>query len=85
MSERRPNRFLDHRQRAFARGIAEGLSKANAQVAAGYKPNRKNANLLLRDERVLAEVARIRTVIELARYQRYGREHESDCDAERQK
>jgi hypothetical protein len=74
--------MLDHRQRPFARGIAEGMSKANAQLAAGYKPNRKNANLLLRDERVLAEIARIRTVVELARYHRYGGEN---CDAERQK
>lgn len=73
---RRRSPILDHRQRAFARAIAEGSPKAKAQEVAGYKPNRKNANLLLRDERVLAEIARVRTVIELARYERYGGEVE---------
>jgi phage terminase small subunit len=60
--------MLDHRQRAFARGIAEGKSWSDAQIAAGYRPNRKNKNLLLRDERVLAEIERIRDVIERERY-----------------
>jgi phage terminase small subunit len=65
MKRRSP--ILDHRQRAFARAVAEGMPTARAQEVAGYKPNRKNANRLLRDERVLAEIARMRTVIELAR------------------
>lgn len=82
---KRRNLFLDHRQRAFARAVAEGSPKAKAQEVAGYKPNRKNANLLLRDERVLAEIARVRTVIELAQYGRDGGANESHCDTERRR
>jgi hypothetical protein len=37
---RRRSPILDHRQRAFARAIAEGSPKAKAQEVAGYKPNR---------------------------------------------
>jgi hypothetical protein len=56
MKRRSP--ILDHRQRAFALAVADPTSRA--QEVAGYKPNRKNANRLLRDERVLAEIARMR-------------------------
>jgi hypothetical protein len=61
-------RLLDHRQRSFARAIAEGLPWRDAQVAAGYRPNRKNKNLLLNDERIRVEIERIRDVIERERY-----------------
>jgi hypothetical protein len=59
---------LDHRQLSFARGIAEGRHWRDAQIAAGYRPNRKNKNLLLNDERVQAQIERIRDVIERERY-----------------
>jgi hypothetical protein len=77
-------RLLDHRQRQFARGMAEGKSWRDAQIGAGYRPNRKNKNILLRDERVLAEIARLRTIIETERYRRFVGGGESDCGQERQ-
>jgi hypothetical protein len=69
---------IDQRQRAFARAIAEGMPKSKAQAVAGYKVNRKHANILLRDARVMAEIERVRTIIELARYRRYGGDDESN-------
>ena len=56
VDERELRRFrpLDHRQCAFARAIGEGHSKKEAQIAAGYLPNRKNANLLMQNPRVVA-------------------------------
>lgn len=59
MIGRRP-RVLNRKQRAFALAIAQGLSKAAAQTKAGYSVNRKNANLLLTDERVRLEIGRLR-------------------------
>jgi hypothetical protein len=47
---------LNHRRAAFARAIAEGCSNAEAQMRAGYRVNRKNGNLLLRNPRVMAEI-----------------------------
>lgn len=58
--QRRAVKRLSPRRRAFARAIAEGVPKRNAQIAAGYRPNRKNANLILRDERMRAEIERLK-------------------------
>jgi hypothetical protein len=55
---------LNHRQLAFARAIAQGLSGAQAQIRAGYRPNRKNKNELLSDPRVIAEVNRLRALVD---------------------
>jgi hypothetical protein len=62
LSPRRPGRRarLNVRRAAFAKAIAAGLSKRDAQISAGFKPNRKHANLLLRDARVLDEIERQR-------------------------
>ena len=57
-------RRLDHRQLAFARAIAEGKSGEDAQRVAGYKPNRKNKNLLLDNGLVQEEIARLGGLID---------------------
>jgi len=57
-------RRLDNRQLAFARAIAEGKSGAAAQLAAGYRPNRKNKNMLLDNPLVDAEIERLRMLID---------------------
>ena len=57
-------RRLDSRQLAFARAIAEGKSGAEAQVVAGYLPNRANKNRLLDDFRIQDEIARLRALVD---------------------
>jgi hypothetical protein len=50
---------LNRRQTAFARAIAAGSPRREAQVAAGYRPNRKNARALMASPRArVASLAR---------------------------
>ncbi len=49
-----PNR----RQRAFAKALAIGMRRRDAQIFAGYKANRKHALLLLANQLVAAEIER---------------------------
>src|SRR6266849_2015419 len=54
MHSKTPNR----RQRAFAKALAVGMRRRDAQVFAGYKANRKHALLLLANQLVVAEIER---------------------------
>jgi hypothetical protein len=53
-------RHRNHRHELFARALAEGQSRAEAMVAAGYKPHRGNQNRLAQLPDVIARVEQIR-------------------------
>jgi len=80
----RPRRRIGPRARRFARAIAEGKSKHEAQIAAGYRPNRKNANLLMRDDRVLREIAKFEAIFVAEVVRQNGGDPESNTEGRRQ-
>jgi hypothetical protein len=53
-------RHRNHRHELFARALAEGKSRAEAMIAAGYKSHRGNQNRLAQLPEVVARVEEIR-------------------------
>lgn len=57
-------RHRNHRHELFAQALAEGKSRAEAMIAAGYKPHRGNQNRLAQLPDVVARVDEIRRYVD---------------------